>query len=50
MTETSTAQRNTTTPNFSSPGSEDSAERKTSMQTKYNTIALAMYTGQNAKK
>src|SRR5580658_9837284 len=40
ITETRTAQRKITTPNFSNPGRDDSAERKTSMQMKYKSTAL----------
>ena len=50
MTETSTAQRKITIPNFISPENAESAERKTSMQMKNKSTALAMYTAQYTKK
>ena len=46
ITETRIAQRKITIPNFISPGNAESAERKTSMQTKKRSTALAMYTAQ----
>ena len=46
MIETRTAQRKITMPNFIRPGKAASAERKTSMQTKNSSTALARYTVQ----
>ena len=46
MTETSIAQRKITMPNFINPGNAESAERKTSMQMKNRSTALAIYTAQ----
>jgi hypothetical protein len=46
MIETTAAHRKMTTPNLTSPGNPDSADRKTSIQMKNKMNALAMYTAQ----